>query len=182
MATPGTADIEDLIARIALGERAALTSLYDKTSAKLLGVAIRILKDRAAAEDVLQETYIKIWHNADRYAANGLSPMTWLITIARNGAIDRYRKKRDTVDYESHAETLQSADVGPEGAAIAGSQARRIVECLDELSEDRRDAIRQVYLDGASYADCAKSLKVPLNTVRTWLRRGLLTLRECLSR
>lgn len=180
--TADKAIIEDLIARIALGERAALTELYDRTSAKLLGVALRILRDRAGAEDVLQESFIKIWHNADRYAANGLSPMTWLITIARNSAIDRKRGRRDTVDYETHAETMSSQEPGPEAAAIAASDAARIRECMDELSEDRRDAIRQVYLDGASYADCARALKIPLNTVRTWLRRGLQSLRECMAR
>ncbi|MGB8623548.1 MAG: sigma-70 family RNA polymerase sigma factor, partial [Paracoccaceae bacterium] len=85
------AQIETLIAQVGLRNRAAFSELYSHTSAKLFGVCLRILKDRAAAEDALQEVFIKVWHNADRFRAGGYSPMTWLITIARNHAIDRIR-------------------------------------------------------------------------------------------
>ncbi len=174
------ADIEALIARTAMGERAAFTALYDATSAKLFGVCLRVLKDRAAAEDAMQDAYVKIWKHADRYASNGLSPMTWLITIARNTAIDRLRARRET-DTEP-AETLTAIGPTPEAAAIAGSEAKRILQCMDELPEERRGAVRLCYLDGMSYADLALNFDVPLNTMRTWLRRSLAALRECLGR
>lgn len=180
MTTPD--DIEALIARIALGERAAFSALYDATSAKLLGVALRILNDRAAAEDVLQDAYVKVWRNAGRYQANGLSPMTWLITIARNTAIDRLRASRADRDFDDLSETLPAPARTPEGDAIAASEARRIVACLDELEEKRRDAVRNAYLLGWSYADLASHFDVPLNTMRTWLRRSLIALRECMAR
>ena len=91
-------DIEDLILRVAQGNRAAFQTLYDATSAKLFGIALRVLKDRTEAEEALQEVYVKIWHNAGRYEVNGLSPMTWLITLARNTAVDRLRKLRRSGD------------------------------------------------------------------------------------
>jgi RNA polymerase sigma-70 factor (ECF subfamily) len=86
--------LEDLIARTALRDRAAFSALYDATAGKLHAVALRVLGDRAAAEDAVQDTYVKIWRNAERYAVTGHSPMTWLITIARNTAIDRLRGRR----------------------------------------------------------------------------------------
>lgn len=92
-------DIEDLILRVAQGNRAAFQALYDNTSAKLFGVALRVLNDRTEAEEALQEVYVKIWNNAGRYAVNGFSPMTWLITLARNTAVDRLRKLRRTGDH-----------------------------------------------------------------------------------
>lgn len=175
-------DIEEMLARVAMGDRAAFDGLYKATSAKLFGVALRVLNNQSAAEDALQDTFIKIWHSADRYAAGGHSPMSWLITIARNTAIDRLRRRRDTSDIESHGETLAASGPSPEAQAIHASETARIIACMDELPDDRRDAISQVYLRGASYADCAQRFDKPLNTIRTWLRRGLESLRECLAR
>ncbi|MCX7644989.1 MAG: sigma-70 family RNA polymerase sigma factor [Rhodobacteraceae bacterium] len=173
-------EIEALIARVALGDRAAFRALYAATSAKLNGLLIRILKDEAEAEDVLQDVYVKIWHNAGRYAANGLSPMTWLITLARNAAIDRLRA-RPRPPGEPPADTADPAP-GPEAAAIAAGEARRIAACLGELAPERAAAVRGAYLDGLSYEALARRHGVPLNTMRTWLRRSLIRLRECLSR
>ena len=90
----GREEIERLIAQVALGDRAAFETLYDRVSAKLFGVCLRVLETRATAEDAMQDSFVKIWNNSDRYQANGLSPMTWLITIARNTAIDRLRATR----------------------------------------------------------------------------------------
>ena len=174
-------EIENLIDRIALGDRAAFSLLYDRTSAKLLGVALRIIKDRAQAEDILQDTFIKVWRNADRYASNGTSPMTWLITIARNTAIDRWRAKKPMQD-DTALQTVAAKGPTPEQSAVATSDARQIVACLDELDADRGAAVRGAYLDGQSYADLADRFDVPLNTMRTWLRRSLIALRECMSR
>ena len=177
-----TDDIEAMIARIALGERDAFSKLYDATSAKLLGVCLRILQDKAAAEDALQDSFVKVWKNADRYQVNGLSPMTWLITIARNTAIDRLRATRFESDVDALSETLPSSGRSPEGDAIAASEVRRIVDCLDELEDDRRTAVKSAYLQGQTYADLARRFDVPLNTMRTWLRRSLISLRECMAR
>jgi len=176
------ADIEYLIARVALGDREAFSRLYDAVAPKLLGVALRVLDNRAGAEDAMQEAFVKIWRNAGSYAVTGHSPMTWLITIARNTAIDRLRAQRATTDFATFEDRLPASGPNPEQSAIAASDAKRLSACLDELPEDRRGAIVGAYLDGQSYADLASRFDVPLNTMRTWLRRGLIALRECMSR
>ena len=174
--------IEVLISRIAMNDRSAFTGLYDATSAKLFGVCLRVLNNRAAAEDAMQDSFVKIWRNASRYQSNGLSPMTWLITIARNTAIDRLRATRKGhVDIDTPGLELAASGAGPEHLAIAAGEARRLVGCLEELAEDRGAAVRGAYLDGKSYQDLADAFAVPLNTMRTWLRRGLISLRECMS-
>ena len=181
--TPERAEIESLLARIALKDRAAFDRLYDRTAAKLFGVCLRVLTERAAAEDAMQDSYVKIWNNAERYRANGLSPMTWLITIARNTAIDRLRARRDGHrDVDGPGLDLVAPGPSPEDMAVAAGEARRLGACLDALEADRAAAVRGAYLDGQSYADLAQRFDVPLNTMRTWLRRGLIALRECMSR
>ncbi|WP_238364896.1 sigma-70 family RNA polymerase sigma factor [Mesobacterium pallidum] len=177
-------EIEDWIARCALGDRAAFSSLYDATSAKLFGVCLRVLKHRGEAEECLQDVYIRIWRKADRYAVTGHSPMTWLITVARNLAIDRLRARRPDAGAEDIADRrdLSAPGPSPEAAVIAGSEARRIAGCMNELDEDRADAVKGAYLDGDTYQELAERHGVPLNTMRTWLRRSLQKLRECLDR
>ncbi len=175
-------EIEQLIVRVALKDRTAFDMLYDRVSAKLFGVCLRVLNKRAAAEDAMQDTFVKIWNNADRYQANGLSPMTWLITIARNTSIDRLRaRKKGHQDVNAPGFELASNDPDPEQQAVAASEMGRLVGCLGQLDDERAAAIRGAYLDGDSYADLAARFKVPLNTMRTWLRRGLISLRECMS-
>jgi RNA polymerase sigma-70 factor (ECF subfamily) len=175
-------EVEAMLARIALGDRAALSQLYAATSAKLFGITLRVLDDRPEAEDALQEIYVKVWHNADRYRANGLSPMTWLITVARNHAVDRLRARRarrqDPLD-----EAAELADLGPnpEETAMAASLRGAVENCLRTLDPDRAEAVRRAYIHGDAYADLARRYGIPLNTVRTWLRRSLLRLRECLG-
>ena len=174
-------EVEELIARVSLGDRAAFSRLYEMTSAKLMGVSLRVLKDRAAAEDAMHDTYVKVWRSAGSFVSNGYSPMTWLITIARNTAIDRLRATRPVDGIETYVETLAAGGPGPEGSVIAASDAKKLVECLDNLPQGRGDAIRSVYLEGWNYAETAEKLGIPLNTTRTWLRRGLLALRECMA-
>lgn len=175
-------DVEEMIARVAMGDRHALGALYGATSAKLYGVTLRVLDDRQEAEDALQEVYVKVWHNAGRYRVNGLSPMTWLITVARNHAIDRLRARRGgrAAGLEDVAE-IADGGPNPEEAAMASSERGRIEACLRALEPDRADAVRRAYLHGDSYQDLADRHHVPLNTMRTWLRRSLLRLRECMG-
>ena len=179
MTTPH--DIEQLILAMARGDRDAFLSLYDATGAKLFGICLRVLNDRAEAEDVLQEVFLKIWRNADRYRVNGLSPMTWLITVARNSAIDRLRARKARGETVDLAAELPDRGPTPEAAAIASSERARIVGCLGALQPDRAGAVRGAYLEGLSYQELATLYGVPLNTMRTWLRRSLQTLKECLS-
>lgn len=182
MSTDGNATIEGMIARVALGDRDAFARLYDATAAKLLGVCIRVLVNRDEAEEVLQEVYVKIWNSADRYRTTGHSPMTWLITIARNAAIDRLRARRTHDDVDDFSDRLAAPGADPEQTAVALSEAGRMATCLGELEADRRAALTGAYFEGKTYKELAESLGIPVNTVRTWLRRGLIKLRECMSR
>ena len=180
----GAEDIEALLLKVALKDRAAFSSLYSATSAKLFGLCLRVLKDRAVAEEVLQEVFVKIWNRADRYKVTGHSPMTWLITLARNTAIDRYRAGKAGAQMTELEDAMPVVDTqaGPEAQLIAADEARRVVDCLGELPNERADAVRGAYLGGESYAELADRFGVPLNTMRTWLRRSLHSLKDCLSR
>lgn len=174
-------EISDLIARTALRDRAAFRDLYQRTSAKLFGVTLRILRDRAEAEEALQEVYVKIWQRADRFVATNYSPISWLVAVARNHCLDMIRARKPVS--EEIGEALEIADSGPdpEAASIASGERAQIDACLDTLEADKADCVKGAYLDGYSYEELATRHKVPLNTMRTWLRRSLLKLRECLS-
>lgn len=177
-----TDNLSEALSRVALGDRAAFRWLYDATSAKLFGIALRVMRNRSDAEEVLQEAYVKIWHNAGRFQVSGASPMSWLAAIVRNQAIDRLRaRKPEALDID---DALDVADDGPdpEQDALASADSSRLTHCLNELKPDRAAAVKAAYLDGYSYKELAEKHGLPLNTVRTWLRRSLLSLRECLSR
>ncbi|MEO5807395.1 sigma-70 family RNA polymerase sigma factor [Devosia sp.] len=180
MQTP-TQDIADLISRCALRDRAAFRSLYERTSAKLFGVTLRILKDRSEAEEAIQEVYVKIWQRADRYVAGGYSPISWLVAVARNHALDILRARRPVADDIDVALEIPDAGPDPERAAENSDERSRIDFCLGQLDGDKAEAVKGAYLDGYSYEELAEKYSVPLNTMRTWLRRSLLKLRECLT-
>jgi RNA polymerase sigma-70 factor (ECF subfamily) len=177
----GPDEITKLLARTALRDRNAFDRLYRLTSAKLFGVCLRVLKDRAEAEEALQEIYIKIWHKADRFTANDLSPITWLVAVARTHCIDRLRARKKGNRPLDEAAEIADAAPGPEAQAAARGERRRIDGCLDELEADRALAVRGAYLDGDSYVELAERFSVPLNTMRTWLRRSLMKLKDCLE-
>ncbi|WP_047032758.1 sigma-70 family RNA polymerase sigma factor [Hoeflea sp. IMCC20628] len=175
-------DLPGLIARTALGDSAAFSMLYSQTSAKLFGVSLRILKDRAQAEDAVQEVYVRIWRRAGSFRVGQASAMAWLVTIARNQAIDMIRVRQPaTLEYDDAPEV---ADPGmdPEASAVLGGESRRIEGCLGELEANKAAAVVAAYMEGLSYQELAEHNAVPLNTMRTWLRRSLLKLRECLNR
>jgi RNA polymerase sigma-70 factor, ECF subfamily len=175
----GPTDISTLLARIALKDRQAFNALYGLISPKLFGVILRLTRNRAEAEDVLQETFVKIWQHAGQYRDTQHSPMAWLVAIARNHAIDKLRRKpKESVELD---DSLGLADEGPtpEAAVAASSQRKQIDDCLKTI--DTADAIRGAYLDGFTYEELAKRFDVPLNTMKTWLRRGLMKLKDCLG-
>ncbi|MHA6297075.1 sigma-70 family RNA polymerase sigma factor [Devosia sp. CAU 1758] len=176
-----TADIADLISRCSLRDRQAFRTLYQRTSAKLFGVVLRILRNRAEAEEAIQEVYIKIWQRSDRYIAGQYSPISWLVAIARNHALDMVRARRPASDGLDAAMEIADAGPSPEKLTEASQEGGRIEACLATLEPDRADAVRGAYLDGYSYDELAQRFAVPLNTMRTWLRRSLMKLRECLT-
>jgi RNA polymerase sigma-70 factor (ECF subfamily) len=169
---------------VALGDRAALQTVYRQTASKLFGVCLRILGDRAEAEDVLQETYITVWNRAGAFdPERGLSPITWLATIARNKAIDRLRasKKpramRPLEDASGVADEQPSAD-----ASIASSQTvEQLRHCLEQLEPKHAEAVRTAFFDGLTYEALAARMSVPTGTMKSWIRRSLMRLRSCLD-
>lgn len=175
-------EISALLGRVALADRDAFASLYRQTSPKLFGICLRILKDRGEAEEALQEVYVKIWYRADRFLAGEAAPMSWLAAIARNQAIDRLRARKPVANAIDDAYDLADPAQDPERSAMIRSEGRRIEACLKELEADRAEAVRRAYVEGLSYQELAEMFAVPLNTMRTWLRRSLLKLRECMER
>jgi RNA polymerase sigma factor (sigma-70 family) len=172
------------LARVAAGDRAALRLVYQDTSAKLFGVCLRILNDRSEAEDVLQDVYVTVWRKAAAFDPGRASPITWLVAIARNRAIDRLRSSA----MSRRMEPIESADAVSDPAPAAlervelAQQHQRLAGCLEELEARQAAAIRTAFLDGATYEELAARMSVPLGTMKSWIRRGLLKLRACLER
>ena len=167
------------------GDRAAMRQVYDMTAAKLFGICLRICGERASAEDVLQTVYIKVWERAGQFDAARASPITWLATIARNGAIDWRRSVagravRDTLPEQA---SFAVADDSPfaDQSLVTAEDGARLHHCLDELEERSRTSIRSAFFDGSTYAELAERENVPLGTMKSWIRRGLLRLKDCLG-
>jgi RNA polymerase sigma-70 factor (ECF subfamily) len=176
--------LADALARVAQGSQAALEDVYARTCAKLYGVCLRILRDRSEAEDALQEVYVSVWRRAASFDRDRASPITWLATLARNRAIDRLRssgRSRATEPVEAAINTPDAADDA--FMQVQGRQERtRLLACVDELEERQSDAIRAAFFDGFTYSELAERGNVPLGTMKSWVRRALLRLRECLER
>src|SRR6478735_5100410 len=169
------------IARIAAGERNGLQTAYRLTSAKLFGVCLRILHERAEAEDVLQEVFLTVWQKAADFDPGRASPMTWLITIARNRAIDRLRARgqaRRLVPIEDAADVADAAPL-PESLMEDAQANARLKACLGGLEGHEQKALQGAFFDGATYEEMAERMKVPLGTMKSWIRRALLKLRAC---
>lgn len=168
--------------QVAARDCVALRLVYNMTSAKLFGICLRICADREAAEDILQDVYIKIWNRADRFDAGRASPITWLCAIARNSAIDWCRSTRRPAALpqeaaEQIADEAQSADM-----LIESEQDRsRLFDCLDQLEQQQNMSIRAAFLDGFTYAQLAERMAVPLGTMKSWIRRGMQRLKECIG-
>ncbi len=171
------------LGRIPGGDRAALQTVYRLTSAKLFGVALRILGDRGEAEDVLQEVFVTVWRKAGDFDAGRASPMSWLIAIARNRAIDRLRAEGHSRAMEpiDAANDVTDASIGADAALESAQGHARLHGCLGELAERERAALRGAFFDGNTYEDLAERMKVPLGTMKSWIRRAMIKLKSCLE-
>ncbi|MBJ3775057.1 sigma-70 family RNA polymerase sigma factor [Acuticoccus mangrovi] len=176
------ANLEDLLARTALGDRRAFQKLYDASSAKLFAVCLRILQDRAEAEDAVQDAYTKIWRYSERYSAARARPMTWMIAIARNLAIDRLRARKAPGAALEAAERVADGAMRPDERAMASGEAKRLLDCIRDLGEAQARLVRIAYFGGLTYAALAQRDGVALGTVKSRMRRALASLRGCLSR
>ncbi len=180
--TAGGAELARLLQRVADGEAAAFQTFYDRTSAKLFGVILRILVERQESEDVLQEVYLSVWRKAATFDAAKASPITWAATIARNRAIDRLRARPPRAHAPVEA-AFDLADDGPSADAglIHDQDARRIAAALATLEPRHAAAIRACYFDGVTYDELAAREQVPVGTLKSWVRRGLIRLRDQLE-
>lgn len=190
--TPENQRLVNLLARVALRDQQAFKELYDLTSAHLYGVALRYLRTASTAEDILQEAYINVWQQAGTYAATLSAPMTWLISVVRNKALDHLRKfKRET---ESTAQSIDAVDAGAEGQVdaiaehadphelfSAATEAMVLKRCVAQLDAPQRQSLALAFYDGLSHSELAEHLRVPLGTAKAWVRRGLERLRKCIE-
>jgi RNA polymerase sigma factor (sigma-70 family) len=190
-----THELADLIARITLGDRAAFAALYRHSSAHLLGVILRIQSNRALAEDVLQEVFINVWRSAHSFNPALSQASTWLVSIARHRAIDSLRQRKSEVSTvsstylgsegdEEHDLLEHLADDAPTPPELLerSTQARSLATCMQALSTEQKNSLALAYFQGLSHGEVAQHLGQPLGSVKSWVRRGMQSLKSCLER
>ena len=171
-----------LLAAVAKGDEAAFERLYTATRAKLYGVAMRILRRPDLADEVMQDAYLKIWRNAGDFDPGKASPITWMVAIARNRAIDLVRKRTDTsLEDEPGAMDVAAETPNPLARREVTDDLKRLLNCLGGLDDERRQMVLLAYYNGWSRAQLAGKFDKPANTIKTWLRRSLIEVRECLG-
>ncbi len=178
----GAGELSALLARAAAGDQSAFQDFYSRTSAKLFGIILRILVERGEAEDVLQEVYVTVWRKAAEFDASRASPVTWVATIARNRAIDRLRARgsRPSAPID---DAVEVRDESPTADTLmeAADDAARVQAALATLEPRHADAIRSCYFEGVTYEALALREGVPVGTLKSWVRRGLLRMRMQLA-
>jgi len=181
---PDSSSLRQDLARTALGDRAAFERVYSATSAHLFGVALRILRRNDLAEEVLQEAFVNVWHHADSYDAAASQPMTWLISVVRNKAFDHLRSharhEAERLD-AALEEDLPDEREGPLQMLTRATDAMRIRGCLETLQPSYRQSLALAFYHGLSHAEIARQLHAPLGSVKSWVRRGLERIKQCLG-
>jgi RNA polymerase sigma-70 factor (ECF subfamily) len=177
-----TSPLFDLLARTALGDQGAFSQLYQLTSPKLFSVAMRILRHEERAEECLQEAFVNIWRQASSYNADKSAPMTWMTTVVRNRALDLLRQRRPETQADD-AQLIENIEDSNDrtDAVEFGGESRRLAQCLGELKDEQRRCVLLAYYEGHTHPELATRLKVPVGTIKTWIRRGLQQLRQCLD-
>ena len=181
--TAGRQRLSDALVRAGRGDEDALAEVYEASSAKLFGICLRILGTREEAEDTLQDVYINVWRKAASFDPERASPITWLAVLARNRSIDRLRSRGGRTDtaIEEAAEVADPAP-GADAAMEAGQERRRLQDCIAELEQRQARSIRAAFFNGLTYGELAEREDVPAGTMKSWIRRGLLRLKDCLQR
>lgn len=176
-------DVEALLSRCALRDERALAELYQLVSARLFGMLLRILKRRALAEEALQDVMVRVWQRADQYAAYRGRAMTWLISIARYRAIDLLRSQHVQVTLDDAPDEALMDASAAEFADTTTSQRLRhaLDDCLNRLTADQRRCLTLAYVEGFSQDQIASTIHSPLGTVKSWMRRGLASLKRCMD-
>jgi RNA polymerase sigma-70 factor (ECF subfamily) len=173
------AALAELMHRCARGDQGAFRELYALASPQLLALLVRMLRRRDLAEEVLQEAFVSAWRNAADYDASRGRVMTWLVTIARNRALDELRRHQRAalvpgVDLDQLPDEAAEESYGP-------AESRALAACLDALPDGQRRSVQLAYIDGLSQDEIARALRAPLGTVKSWVRRGLSALKRCIE-
>ena len=177
-----SAELVWLMAGVARGDQAAFERLYVATRAKLFGVVLRILRRNDLAEEVIQETYLKIWNNAGSFDAKLATPITWMVAIARNRAIDIVRKRSEaSIEDEPEALSVAADTPPPLARREMTEELKRLLACLGKLDPEKQRIVLLAYYSGWSRDQLARKLDIPVNTIKTWLRRSLLEIRGCMG-
>ncbi len=181
MATP--TELAWLLAAVARKDEAAFARLYAATRAKLFGVALRILRRSDLAEEVIQDTYVEVWNRAERFDPSAATPITWMVAIARNRAIDIVRRKTDARLDAAEPQAMETAADNPHPLAQREmtEDLRRLLACMSRLDADRQRLVLLAYYSGWSRDQLAAKFGKPVNTIKTLLRRTLIEIRECLG-
>lgn len=172
-----------LLADSGRGNERAFARLYEMTSGRLYAMALRMLRRADWAEEVLQESYVNIWNNAASYQPGLSAPLTWMISIVRNRCLDWLRRPQAEIPDEDDqlALAMPSEDPGPLEQLESASEARALAECVKRLEASQRNAILLAFFEGLSHSELAARLKQPLGTVKSWVRRGMERLKDCLA-
>lgn len=187
-----TADIEgrnrrlsDLLHAVAQGRQAAFQELYEQVSPQLFAVLLRILKRRDLAEEALQDALLSVWRNARSYTAEKGAPMTWLLSICRYRALDSLRRTRREVSLDLGGDDddgpTEVVDESASADFVSKAEERALEDCMQRLSDGQRKSLRFAYVDGYTHEEIAANLKSPVGTVKSWVRRGLESLKRCLE-
>ena len=187
--------LDSLLSRVALGDRKAFAALYDDTRAYLFGVILRITVDRGLAEDVLQEVFVNVWRSAQSFDGQRSQPLTWLTSVARHRAIDSLRRRKtEPTTVSMH---LDDADEGGCGSALdsladpatgplqrleQAAEAHALTQCMQQLTRAQQQCLALTFYRGLSHAEAAEHLCLPLGTVKSWVRRALTAVKDCLAR
>lgn len=171
-----------LMQRVAARDRSAFAELYGATSAKLYGVVLRILRRRDIADEVLQEVYVQIWERAARFDAAKGAPLTWMAAIARNRALDEVRRKTPvSIEEAPEVARMASEEEHPLDRMEQSERLARLRQCLERLDSERREVVLLAYREGLSREALGQRFARPPATIKSWLRRSLLQLRDCLG-
>ena len=174
--------LDEALARTASGDTDALHTLFEMTSAKIFGVVLRIVPERDVAEDIVQEVYIRVWRRAGRFDRDKGSPIAWLCAIARNCALDELRRRpRVAAAPDSDIESVVDRSPRADQSLCDQEDLDRLHHCLDELAHNHRRSIVMSFFGGLSHSRLSERLGEPLGTVKSWIRRGLTQLRDCLG-
>lgn len=176
-------DLEALMGQVAVGDRDAFTTVYDTVAGPVLGLVRRVLRDPAQSEEVAQEVLVEVWRTAARYRPAKGTVMTWVMTLAHRRAVDRVRSAQAAADREERAALLDRTPAFDEVAEQVETRLEReqVRRCLRTLTELQRESVSLAYYRGLAYREVAELLSVPLGTVKTRLRDGLIRLRDCLG-